>query len=218
MDFPIGELLDEAACYARLVALIHPRGLTCPRCGSGDLRVHRRTRDPVLDYRCPGCKRVFNAFTHTAFHKMQYRPSRLVLILRGIAQGATTARLAREIGASRTHLLTIRHRLQANALAHREAGPLEDDRVEADEMYQNAGEKRGQARRGIRPAPAAGQQVARPGVVGRRPAAGAGGRRPGERAHPPAGGAAGGGGAAGAGGAGGGAGRGGGLHRRVVGV
>jgi transposase-like protein len=157
MDFPIGELLDEAACYDYLVGLIHPRGLTCPRCGSGDLRVHRRTRDPVLDYRCPGCRRIFNAFTRTAFHKMQYRPSRLVLILRGIAQGTPTARLARELGVSRTHLLTVRHRLRDNALAHRESEPLEDDRVEADEMYQNAGEKRGRAHRGGRPAQAAGQ-------------------------------------------------------------
>jgi transposase-like protein len=168
MDFPIGELLGEAACYAWLVALIHPRGLTCPRCGSADLRVHRRTRDPVLDYRCPHCKRVFNAFTRTAFHKMQYRPSRLVLILRGIAQGATTARLARELGASRPHLLGIRHRLQDNALTHRDAGPLPDRQVEADELYQNAGEKRGRARRAVRPAAAARQQVARAGVVGRR--------------------------------------------------
>jgi transposase-like protein len=157
MDFPIGELLDEGACYGYLVRLIHPRGLTCPRCGSDDLRVHRRTRAPVLDYRCPGCRRVYNAFTYTAFHKMQYRPSRLVLVLRGIAQGAPTARLARELGVSRTHLLTVRHRLQANALAHREAGPLEDDRVEADELYRNAGEKRGGAPRPVRPAAAAGQ-------------------------------------------------------------
>ena len=149
MDFPIGELLDEDACYRYLVGLIHPAGLTCPRCGCHDLRAHRRTRAPVLDYRCPRCRRVDNAFTHTAFHKMQYRPSRLVLILRGIAQGTTTARLARELGVSRTHLLEVRHRLQANALAHRDASPLPGRHVEADEMYQNAGGKRDRARRRV---------------------------------------------------------------------
>jgi hypothetical protein len=122
----------------------------------------------VLDYRCPRCRRVFNAFTQTALHKMQYRPSRIVLILRGIAQGTPTAQLARELGASRPHLLEVRHRLQDNAPAHRDAGPLPDREVEADEMYQNAGEKRRRARRPVRPAQAAGQQVARPGVVGRR--------------------------------------------------
>jgi transposase-like protein len=156
MDFPIGELLDESACYDWLVRLIHPRGLTCPRCGSDDLRVHRRTRDPVVDYRCPGCKRVFNAFTHTAFHKTQYRPSEIALVLRGVARGESTAALARELGRNRPHLLSLRHRLQDNALAHRDDAPLPDRRVEADEMYQNAGEKRGGARRPVGPAAAAG--------------------------------------------------------------
>ena len=58
MDFPIGHLLDEGACYDFLVGLLHPDGLACPRCGSHELRVHRRTRDPVVDYRCPDCRRA----------------------------------------------------------------------------------------------------------------------------------------------------------------
>jgi len=156
MDFPIGELLDEDACYQWLVRLIHPGGLTCPRCGSDDLRVHRRTRAPVVDYRCPRCRRVYNAFTHTAFHGTHRRPSELVLLLRGFARGESTAALARETGRNRPHLLALRHRLQDNALAHRDAAPLGDDRVEADEMYQNAGEKRGRAPRRVGPAAAAG--------------------------------------------------------------
>jgi transposase-like protein len=155
MDFPIGELLDEQACYDWLVRLIHPSGLTCPRCGSDDLRVHRRTRAPVVDYRCPRCRRVFNAFTQTAFHKTRRRPSQIVLILSGFAQGTPTARLARELGVNRPHLLETRHRLQDNALAHRDASPLADAHVEADEAYQNAGEKRGPARRRVGPAAAA---------------------------------------------------------------
>ena len=37
-------------------------GLACPRCGAADrLGVHRRHRDPVLDYQCGHCGRVFNA-------------------------------------------------------------------------------------------------------------------------------------------------------------
>ena len=53
MDFPITELMDEDACYAKLVAWLHPDGLACPRCGARDrMGVHRRHRAPVLDYRC----------------------------------------------------------------------------------------------------------------------------------------------------------------------
>ena len=142
MDFPIAELMDEDACYERLVAVLHPDGLACPRCQARDgLRVHRRHRAPVLDYRCDSCGRVFNAFTGTAFHKTQRRPSEVMLILRGICQGETTARLARELKRHRQHLLRLRPKLQGQALKAADSLPLDDRAVEADEMYQNAGEK-----------------------------------------------------------------------------
>src|SRR4051812_35625354 len=110
MDFPIADLMDEDACYAKLVDWLHPDGLACPRCGARDgLTVHRRHRAPVLDYRCRSCRRVFNALTGTLLHGARRRPSELVLIIRGIAQGVTTARLARELGCSRPDLLALRH-------------------------------------------------------------------------------------------------------------
>ena len=98
MDFPIAELMDEYACYAKLLSWLLPDGLACPRCGARDgLGVHRHHRAPVLDYRCTACKRVFNIFTGTPLQGTQRRPVAPVLILRGCAQGASTARLAREL-------------------------------------------------------------------------------------------------------------------------
>ena len=42
MDFPITDLMDEEACYATLVAWLHPSGLACPRCHRGDrMMIHR---------------------------------------------------------------------------------------------------------------------------------------------------------------------------------
>jgi transposase-like protein len=157
MDFPIADLMDEDACYHRLLELLHPGGLACPRCGGTDAFIHRYFRAPVLDYRCKGCGKVYNAFTGTDWQKTHFRPSQIVLILRGFAQGRTTAGLARELKASRGHLLERRHTMQARALAAAEAGatPLPDGTVEADEMDQNAGEKRRPARRPRRPAAAA---------------------------------------------------------------
>ncbi len=84
MDFPIIDLMDEDACYAKLVAWLHPDGLVCPQCGAGDrLHVHHRHRAPVLDYRRSHCRRVFNALTGTALHGTRRRPAELVLIVRG---------------------------------------------------------------------------------------------------------------------------------------
>ncbi len=86
MDFPIADLLDQDACYAKLLTLLHPGGLACPGCRSSDrLRVHRRHRAPVLDWRCTACGRVFNAFTGTALHGTKRRPVPLVPILRCVA-------------------------------------------------------------------------------------------------------------------------------------
>ena len=164
MDFPLSMLMDEQACYDKLVEVLHPQGLACPRCRASKLGVHRRCRAPVLDYQCGDCGRVFNAFTGSALAGTPRSPTQVMLILRGFAQGVSTAQLARELKAGRGHRLDLRHQCQASVLAAAgHAKPLPPDSpdspvppvpdprpdavTEADEMYQNAGEKRRPARR-----------------------------------------------------------------------
>jgi transposase-like protein len=142
MDFPIQAFMDEDACFRFLLDLFHPEGLRCPRCQAQDgFTIHRYVREPVLDYRCTACGRVFNAWTGTAFQGTHYRPSTLILIIRGFAQGVSTAQLARELGCSRRNLLKLRHNYQTMSKSGLDREPLKDREVEADEMYQNAGEK-----------------------------------------------------------------------------
>jgi transposase-like protein len=142
MDFPLLDLLDDDACSNQLVAWLHPEGVSCPDRGRADRRrIHRRRREPVVDYRCGHCGRVFNPFTGTALQGIHYRPGAIRLILRGIAQGVPTAQLARELDCDRSHLPALRHRLQDLAFRFRHRRPLDDPVVEADERYQNAGEK-----------------------------------------------------------------------------
>lgn len=172
MDFALNDYLDEDACYAQLVALLHPDGLSCPGCGERQrLGIHHRYRAPVLDYQCGTCGRVFNAWTGTILQGTHRRPAQLLMILRGIAQGTPTAQMARELGCDRRHLLQWRHRLQEHARLGLDRNPLDDDVLEADEMYQNAGEKRHPARRPGRPAAAASQQSAGPRHLRHRPPA-----------------------------------------------
>jgi hypothetical protein len=84
------------------------------------------------------------------------------------------------LGCSRTELLEFRHRLQESAFAGLDRTPLADAAIEADEMFQNAGEKRGPAPRRGRPAEAAGQPGGGPRHLGEGPTAGVRGGRPGE--------------------------------------
>jgi transposase-like protein len=88
MDFSLIDYLDEDARYTKLVDLFHPDGRACPRCTEQQrLGIHRRHRAPAVDFRCGTCGRIFNAFTGTSLLGTHRRPSQLLMILRGIAQG-----------------------------------------------------------------------------------------------------------------------------------
>jgi hypothetical protein len=180
MDFPLKGLMDEDACSLKLVELRHPAGLARPRCGQPDRwAVHSRRREPVLEYQCGHCGRVFNAWTGTILQGTHRRPSQWLLILHGVAKGQPTAEMARELGCDRKHLLELRHRLPGHARMWLDRNPPGDDVVEADEMYQNAGEKGHPAHRPGRPAATACRPPPRPWDLRQRPSADRRGRRAG---------------------------------------
>lgn len=142
--FPIEQLLDEQACYDYLLELYHSDGLKCP-CGSPlpeDQKPHRyQERPAMVDYKCRFCNKVFNIFTETLWSKSSYRLSVIIMILRGFAQGIPTLHLSEELGLDYKTLLNRRHQIQGNAFDNRNPAPLQDQDVEADEMFQNSGEK-----------------------------------------------------------------------------
>ena len=160
IDFPLDGLLDEQACLNWLEHSLHPDGLRCPRCGQTERRRARRG-GAVPSFRCKGCDRYYTALTGTVFQKTRQPPSTLVLMLRGIAKGETTARLARELDISRKQMHTLRGRVQNSLYETLPTDVLDEPVFEADELYQNAGEKRAAPPGRGRPAPAAGQQEAR---------------------------------------------------------
>lgn len=141
IDFPIGELLDEDECLKWLERYLHPSGLKCPRCGSRERRVAQRN-GLWIAYRCKACDRYHTILTATVFEKTRQSPSKIVLILRGIAQGQSTARLARELGIGRPRLHEIRKQVQRNLYHTLPQSPMNEEILETDELYQNAGEKR----------------------------------------------------------------------------
>lgn len=80
--------------------------------------------------------------TGTVFAKTRQRPATLVLLLRGIAKGEPTARLARELGLSRKQLHTLRQRIHAHLNDTAPPGVMSGTAFEADELYHNAGENK----------------------------------------------------------------------------
>ena len=146
IDFPIAELMDDDICTLWLERYLHPQGLVCPHCGDAKRRLFR-AQEHFPAYRCRTCEGYYTLLTGTVFEKTRQRPATLVLVLCGITKGEPTARLARELGLSRKQLHTLRHRIQANLNDTAPTGVMTGAAFEADELYQNAGEKKHAASR-----------------------------------------------------------------------
>ena len=142
--FPLTEVLDPEVCYRWFESMLWPAGRVCPRCGARDrLIVQDRDKAPLVDYECQHCRCVFNLFSGTVFRQTHRSLPELYAVVRGIAQGVSTNQLCRELGCDYKALLNFRHKIQAWIAAAKQAcPPLAGDVAEADEMYQNAGEKR----------------------------------------------------------------------------
>ena len=146
MRFPIIDLLDQTDCESWLLDYFHPEGLKCPTCQTdvSDAHLFRRTKKSQLQvYRCNQCQSAYNLYTNTVFQQRHLTPQQVVLLLRGVLKGETSAALADELGVNYQTVLDIRRDLQANAAHLQPDTPLPDYVTESDEMFQNAGEKRG---------------------------------------------------------------------------
>ena len=144
MIFPISELLSVAESTAWLEQHFHPQGLCCPHCGATreQARPFRTTKRGLPDWRCRCCQTVYSVYSETVFEKSGWPPTKAILLMRGVCKGETSQGLAHELGISRTTVLLMRARLQANGYAIRAQTPLPDAVTETDEMFQNAGEKK----------------------------------------------------------------------------
>lgn len=67
----------------------------------------------------------------------------MILLLRGVLKGESAATMARELSMSRTTVTELRQLIQEQAAQMQSREVLPDKVVEADEMFQNAGEKGG---------------------------------------------------------------------------
>jgi transposase-like protein len=141
IDFPLSELMDDAACVTWLETHLHPTGFVCPHCGSAERRLFRQQGSFPAE-RCRRCEGYYTLLTGTAFAKTRQSATALVLLLRGVAKGESTARLARELALSRQQLGKLRKRIMSNLNDTAPTDLMAGTAFEADEVYQNAGEKK----------------------------------------------------------------------------
>jgi transposase len=141
--FPLSDLLSEQESYDYLMRVLHPDGLKCPEGHQLPLgqAPHDSSRAPIYDYKCRTCNKVFNLFTNTIWSKTHYNCSTLVLLIRGFVQGTPTLQLADELELDYGTILKRRHQIQRLGLKNLPVDALADEATEADEMFQNAGEK-----------------------------------------------------------------------------
>jgi transposase-like protein len=145
MDFPLSDLMSEQASTEWIMEHFHPTGVVCVHCGAPWSRASefRRTRkSQLVVYRCRDCSGIYNLYSGTIFAARQLRPSQVVLLVRGVLKGESAMTLARELGMSRTTITELRYLIQHTAFHNTTQQPLHDKKVEADEMFQNAGEKK----------------------------------------------------------------------------
>lgn len=145
MEFPITKLLDYESSVEWILKHFHSKGLKCPKCQKGinQSRKFRHTQTSELAvHRCKHCGTTYNLYTGTVFQGSQWTPMQVVLLMRGICKGETTRELAAELQLNYKTVLTMRHRVQANAELAQPTTALPDNHSETDEMFQNAGEKR----------------------------------------------------------------------------
>jgi hypothetical protein len=145
MDFPILDITDDALAEQWLQKYFHPNGLRCPTCGAAvqHARFFGQTRrSHVTQQRCRQCQKVYTVYSGTIFAHKHLRPTQVILLLRGICKGESSASLARELKLAYDTVHHLRQQLQNNARRLQAETPLPDAVTETDEMFQNAGEKR----------------------------------------------------------------------------
>lgn len=119
MDFPILDICDDELGEVWLRKYFHPQGLHCPKCGVSvkQSRFFGRTRySHITMCRCRHCQTAHTVYTGTLFAKKQLRPAQVILLLRGICKGESTASLSRELHLAYDTVHHLRQQIHANAI------------------------------------------------------------------------------------------------------
>jgi predicted RNA-binding Zn-ribbon protein involved in translation (DUF1610 family) len=106
MKFPKVNFRNEEACFQALLALVHPEGPHCPKCGERDqIHRHQNSRQPWrVHYLCSHCDHIFKAWTGTLLQGTHRPPSQILQIWKGMLDGEPTCPCASRLRCDRGKL------------------------------------------------------------------------------------------------------------------
>jgi transposase-like protein len=117
----------------------NPYGWPAPEKRPGEAeeayRFRETKRSRLVVWRCKHCGQTYTLYSGTVFAGRHLPPPQVVLLLRGVVQGKSTAGIARELELSRTTVHEIRHKLHQNAALLQPSTPLPGERTETDETF-----------------------------------------------------------------------------------
>jgi transposase len=145
----VHQLFNVDQCQAYIHTLRwKDRPLQCPRCQSQDVDPWGtyHYRPGCKRYWCHGCKRTFNDLTHTLLHRSKRSLPHWILATFLLCLSCSSRRIARELGVHGRTSYRWCWWLRNAALSYEMHRQLEGT-VEADDLYQTAGQK-GQAKQG----------------------------------------------------------------------
>lgn len=123
---------SEKRCYEVLRRVRWPQGVVCPFCGCARVTPHSKSaRTPRRRYLCLGCRRTFTDLTGTPLARTRLRMSTWFRSLRILAEGCSTAELARQLAVKWDTAAHLQRRLTKERATRKLLGKLREAATEA---------------------------------------------------------------------------------------
>lgn len=130
--------VEEESLYKFIRSIRWKNGVHCPRCGSKKIRKHNG-QEICNRYYCRDCRKTFNDLTKTIFASTKISLWKWILAIHHMSLGLSNKRIGQEIKVGKHTRDRICAKIR-NSIWVQDAEKLKGI-VEADELYQAAGEK-----------------------------------------------------------------------------
>jgi len=135
MNFPLKYIPKAQECYDFLVLLLHKSSMQCLNGHSlEDCYVYKRTREPILDYRCKACGKCFNIFSGTCLQGTKYSLMQIIQYINGLILNVPISQISRETGLGRKGLMANKPKFKILA---EKVKTIEEQYISWDDVFKD---------------------------------------------------------------------------------